>query len=99
MQISLSIASGRWAKGLSIKILDAGVLRNHWRKILLKKKKNGQIKGNDKHGDADSLLYKMCPMFIPNFKIIGLVVPDKSLTQISLCIGMRDGKKEKEKAK
>ena len=25
-------------------------------------------------------------MFVPNFQILGAVVPEKSLTQISLCI-------------
>ena len=42
-------------------------------------------KGNDKHEDADSLLHKKSyPMFIRNFKILGAVVPEKSLTKILL---------------
>ena len=31
---------------------------------------------------------KSYPTFVPNFKILGAVVPEKSLTQISLCITM-----------
>ena len=37
-------------------------------------------------------------MFVPNFKMLGAVVPEKSLTQISLCITLvRDGKRTKVK--
>ena len=44
-------------------------------------------KWNDKQQQAESLLHnKSYPTFVPNFKIIGAVVPEKSLTQISLCI-------------
>ena len=36
------------------------------------------------------------PMFVPNFKIVGAVVPEKSLTNFPMhYIGMSDGKKEK----
>ena len=35
-------------------------------------------------------------MFVPNFKILGQVVPEKSLTKISIYyIGVRDRKKRK----
>ena len=45
---------------------------------LLEKKKNGQIKG---------LIRNMSYlMFVPNLKILGLVVPEKSLTKISIFI-------------
>ena len=44
-------------------------------------------KGNDKQQHADSLFYnKSYSTFAPNFKILGTVVPEKSLTQISLCV-------------
>ena len=47
------------------------------------------IKGNDKQQEADSLSHntkKTYPTFVSNFEILGTVVPEKSLTQISLCI-------------
>ena len=57
-------------------------------------------KGNDKQQHADSLLHnKSYPTFLPNFKILGAVVPEKSLTQMSLCItleGWKKGKMEKD---
>ena len=36
-------------------------------------------------------------MFVPNFKILGQVVPEKSMTKISIFItlGVRDRKREK----
>ena len=37
-------------------------------------------------------------MIVPNFKILGLVVPEKSLTKISIftiTLGVRDRKREK----
>ena len=41
-------------------------------------------KGNAKQQYTDSLLHNTT--FVSNFKILGAVVPEKSLTQISLCI-------------
>ena len=40
-------------------------------------------KGNDKHEDADSLLHNttLVIMFVPDFKILGREVPEKSLTE------------------
>ena len=40
----------------------------------------------NKQEDADSLTQcsKSNPMFVQTFKILGLIVPEKSLTQISL---------------
>ena len=45
-------------------------------------------KGNDKQQHADSFTQynKSYPTFVQNFKILSAVVPEKSLTQISLCI-------------
>ena len=46
-------------------------------------------KEDDKLEDADSLLHNtssLYPIFVPNFKILGVVVLEKSLTQITLCI-------------
>ena len=38
--------------------------------------------GNDKQEEADSLLHdKLYPTYVPNFKILGSVVPEKSLTK------------------
>ena len=45
-------------------------------------------KGNDKQQHADFFFTqynKSYPTFVQNFKILGTVVPEKSLTQISLC--------------
>ena len=36
-------------------------------------------------------------MFVPNFKILGAVVPEKFLTQISLCITLSERWKKKAK--
>ena len=43
-------------------------------------------KGKGKHGDADSLLQSTMAysMFVPNFKILGRVVPEKSLMEKKL---------------
>ena len=53
---------------------------------------------NDKQEEADSLSYNTShtqQLIVPNFKILGAVVPEKSLT-LSLCITLewRDGKME-----
>ena len=60
----------------------------------MEKKKTGQIKGMINMRMLILLRqYKWSyPMFVPNFKILGAVVPEKSLTQIFLCTGVRDGK-------
>ena len=56
--------------------------------------------GNGKHQEADSLLHKSYPTFVPNFKILGAVVSVKSLTQIFLCITLEwEMEKWKKKAK
>ena len=55
---------------------------------LLERKKNGQIKGLISHMWL-ILLYTVQPsylMFVPNFKILDQVVPEKSLTKISIFI-------------
>ena len=44
-------------------------------------------KENDKQQHADSLLHNTsltCPTFVPNYKILGAVVPEKSLTKKNL---------------
>ena len=51
------------------------------------RKKNGQIKGMI----SRTMLilkqyYKSNPIFVKTFKILGLIVPEKSLIQISLCL-------------
>ena len=56
---------------------------------LLGEKEKWTNKGNDKQQHADSLFKqynKSYPTFVPNFKILGIVVSEKSLTQIFLCI-------------
>ena len=47
------------------------------------KKNNKTNKVNDKHKDADSLTQykKLYPMFVQSFKILGAIVPEKSLTK------------------
>ena len=57
-------------------------------------------KGNDKqqHVDVSFTQYnKSYPTFVPNFKILDKVVPEKSLTQISRCITLEWEMKKKEK--
>ena len=52
---------------------------------LLERKKNGQIKGLISH--MWLIQYNLSYlMFVPNFKILGQVVPEKSLTKISIFI-------------
>ena len=52
---------------------------------MIGEKEKCTIKGNDKHEGADSLTqYKSYSMFVPNFKILGRVVPRKSLMEKSL---------------
>ena len=55
---------------------------------LLGERENWINKGNDKQQHADSFTHynKSYPTLILNFKILGIVVPEKSLTQTSLCI-------------
>ena len=52
-------------------------------KLFEKKKDKWTNKGEDKHEDADSLLHDTTsyPMFLQNFKILGIVVPQKSSTK------------------
>ena len=52
-------------------------------KTFIREKEKRTNKGNDKHEDADSLSQykKSFLMFVPNFKILGAVVPKKSLTK------------------
>ena len=64
---------------LNFKILVAIVAEKSLTNNLLEKKKNGQIKGNDKH--TLTQYNKSYPMFVPNFKILGAVVLKKPLTQ------------------
>ena len=47
---------------------------------LLGEKENLTSKGNDKQQH----IFKSYPTFVPNFKILGTVIPEKSLTLISL---------------
>ena len=57
-------------------------------------------KGNGKyHGGWFSLTQynKSYPTIVPNFKILDAVVPEKSLTQISLCITLEWEMEKKEK--
>ena len=65
-------------------------------KSFIGEKEKWTNKGNDKQEEADSLLHNTTsyPTFVPNFKILGTVVPEKSLTQISLCITL-EGEMEK----
>ena len=53
-------------------------------------KEKWRNKGNGKHQEADSLTQcnKSNPTLVQNFKILGAVVPEESLTQISLCIAL-----------
>ena len=46
----------------------------------------------NKQEDADYFTQysKSNPMFVQTFKILGLIVPEKSLTQISLCLTFSD---------
>ena len=56
---------------------------------LIGEKEKWTNKGNGKHQEADSLLHNATSHtqhLYPNLKILGAVVPEKSLTQISLCI-------------
>ena len=62
---------------------------------LIGEKKNGQIKGMIKGGRFSLTQYKSYPTFVPNFKILGKVVPEKSLTQIFQCITLERWKKGK----
>ena len=54
-------------------------------KSFIGEKEKWTNKGNDKQQHADSLFFtqynKSYPTFVPNFKILGAVVPEKSLTQ------------------
>ena len=50
--------------------------------FLWDRKKKWTNKGDDKQEDADSV--KSNPKFVQSFKILGLIVPEKFLTQISL---------------
>ena len=54
--------------------------------ILLERKKNGQIKGLVSHMWLILLYNFSYLMFVPNFKVLGQVVPEKSLTKISIFI-------------
>ena len=59
--------------------------KNHLRKKEKKEKRTN--KENDKHESADSVFKqynKSYPMFVQNFKILGAIVPEKSLTKKSL---------------
>ena len=52
----------------------------------------------DKGIDKNIWLYNLSYlMFVSNFKILGQVVLEKSLTKIPICkyVGVRDGKREK----
>ena len=51
---------------------------------LIGEKEKWTNKGNGKHQEADSLLHNAT--FVPSFIILGAVVLEKSLTQMSLCI-------------
>ena len=53
-------------------------------KFRLRERQNGQIKG--KMSRRMLILTQYNPMFVPSFKILGVAVPEKSLTQISICI-------------
>ena len=56
---------------------------------LLGEKEKWTNKENDKQQHADPLLHNTTSHtkhLLPNFKILGTVVPEKSLTQFSLCI-------------
>ena len=53
-------------------------------KIFIGEKEKWTYKGNDKQEEADSLLHikkKLYRTFVPNFKILGSVVPEKYLTK------------------
>ena len=52
------------------------------------------MRKKDKHEASDSLLHNTTmsyPMLVPNFKILGDVVPEKSVTKIFLCEKMKNG--------
>ena len=56
---------------------------------------------DDKQQHADSLSHNTTShtKFVPNFKILGAIVPEKSLTQISLCITLEWEMDKKQKWK
>ena len=58
-------------------------------------------KGKDNQEEADSLLHNTTRyyMFVLNFKILGTVVPEKSLMQISLCITLERDMEKRENGK
>ena len=71
----------------NLKTLTVIGAENSVTKSFIGEKEKWTNKGNDKQQHADSLLHNMSyPTFVPNFKILGAVNPEKSLTQISLCI-------------
>ena len=72
----------------NLKTLDLIEAKKFVTENLLGQKEKWANKGNDKQQQADSLTQynKAYPPFVPNFKILGTVVPEKSLTQTSLCI-------------
>ena len=73
----------------NLKTLFVIQAENSVMKSFIGEKEKWTNKGNDKQQHADSLLHnttKSYPTFVPNFKILGTVVPEKPLTQISLCI-------------
>ena len=55
-------------------------------KSFIGEKEKWTNKGNDKQQHADSLLHNTTSHTQHLYQILGTVVPEKSLTQISLCI-------------
>ena len=55
----------------------------HVAKTFIEEKKKCTNKGNTKHEDAD-FSYTIQQVNVPNFKILGRVVPEKSLVEKSL---------------
>ena len=56
------------------------------------RKKEKWTNKEDKHTRMLNLSYTIqvvITMFVPNFKNLGAAVPEKSLTQISLCITLK----------
>ena len=70
----------------NFKILGTVVPKKSLTKHFTGEKEKWTNKGKDKHEDADFVLHyalynKSYPMFVPNFKILGAVFPEKSLTK------------------
>ena len=64
---------------------------SHWSLTVNKGKDNPEDAGYHLHNITSHNL-----IFVPNFKILGAVVPEKSVTQISLCITLEWEREKKE---